>query len=117
MKPFDPAGFVDRLSFTIRQAINRQRMVKQEELAARLAELSGVEIKQSAISRWTTGSRPSFEHLVALADLAAVDPGWLAVGGLSEAPAPPAYLPPREVKVARDRKGPPTRGGEKRKRA
>jgi len=101
MKRFDPEGFGDRLSFAIGQAINRQRMVKQEELATRLTELSGLEIKQSAVSRWTAGSRPSFEHLVALAELAGVDPGWLAMGSLSEAPEPAAYLPLREEDLRR----------------
>ncbi|MDB4871983.1 MAG: hypothetical protein JWL97_2987 [Gemmatimonadales bacterium] len=111
MKGFDLAAFSDRLTFAIGQALNRQRMVKQEELADRLTELTGIDIKQPAVSRWTSGSRPSFEHLVVLAYLAGVDPGWLAVGDLSEAPAPAAYLPPRKVKTTRDRKGPPPNDG------
>jgi transcriptional regulator with XRE-family HTH domain len=117
MKRFDPAGFQDRVAFTVGQALNRQRMVRQEQLAERLTEMTGIEIKQAAISRWTTGSRPSFEHLVALAQLAGVDPGWLSVGDLSEAPAPESYLPPRAVKRTGQRKPPPDGGGAAEKRA
>jgi hypothetical protein len=93
---FSSRAFQDRLSFAIGQALTRQRFENQAQLATRLTDLSGVDIKQSAVSRWTTGSRPGFEHLVALAELAAVDPGWLAVGSLSKAPEPDAYLPLRE---------------------
>lgn len=117
MKGFDAESFRDRIEFTVSQAINRQRMVKQDDLAKRLTEMTEIDVKQPAVSRWTTGSRPSFEHLVALAQLAGVDPGWLAMGELSEAPTPASYLPPRAVKRTGQRKPPPPGGGASERRA
>lgn len=91
-------------------------MGKQGELAVRLSALTKIDIGQPAVSRWTSGSRPSMEHLAALADLAGVDAGWLAVGALSEAPVPESYITPPTVKRTGQRKPPPG-GGAEQKRA
>jgi hypothetical protein len=97
--------------------MTRQRLEKQAELAERIGALMGETVIQSRLSRWLTlvSEGPLFFY-VALARLADVDPGWVVMGELSEAPAPTAYLP-RPKKVAHDRPAPRGDGGdEQRKR-
>jgi hypothetical protein len=114
---FDAIALVDRLSFAFGLAVARHRLQSQGEMAKLLAERSGVTIKASAVSRWLAGSRPSLEHIVALAALAGVDPGWLAVGDLSQAPIPESYLPPKVIRRTGQRRPPPGGGGAQEKRA
>ncbi|MDP9202348.1 MAG: helix-turn-helix domain-containing protein [Gemmatimonadota bacterium] len=101
MAAFDEKAFADRIGFAFGLATTRHRLETQGDLAGLLSEKSWIGIKASALSRWLSGSRPSFEHLVTLAELANVDPGWLAMGSLSEAPEPEDYLPLREPELHR----------------
>lgn len=108
---FDEIALIDRLSFAFGLAVARHRLQSQGEMAGLLSEKSGFSVKASAVSRWLSGSRPSLEHIFALAALAGVDPGWLAMGELSQAPIPESYLPPAVVRRTGQRKPPPGGGG------
>lgn len=93
---FQPEEFLDRLNFAAGLAVTRNRIKGgQVGLAKALSKRSGESIGQSGVSKWISqGNRPSLEHIAALAHLAGVDPGWLAMGELSAAPAPDVYLRP-----------------------
>jgi len=89
----------------------RLRLEKQAELATKVGQLMGKRVIQSRLSRWLTlSSQAPIMFFVALAKLGDVDPGWLVMGDLSEAPIPESYLP-IVVKRTGQRKPPPGGGG------
>lgn len=70
---------------------SRERgQVSQREIGERVGARLGREaFSQAAVSRWFQGRMPDWEVLLALAEVCGVDPGWLAFGARSAAPAPP----------------------------
>lgn len=117
---FQPSAFLDRLGFATDLAQARHRIDGgQAGLAKALSREAGEEIGQSGLSKWLKagGNRPSLEHIAALARLAGVDPGWLAMGELSQAPVPEAFLPsaPESIVEAEYRDGLRDREAEQRR--
>ena len=65
------------------------------------SKLGGKPISAGTVSRWESGEfEPSLDALQVLAELAFVDPGWLAFGPLSKAPSPRDTMPPGRHQVA-----------------
>lgn len=63
--------------------------VTQEWLGRQVGRILGEDlVSQSAVSRWFKGATPDLDTIAALGRALGVDPGWLAFGELSEAPAP-----------------------------
>jgi transcriptional regulator with XRE-family HTH domain len=92
---FRAEAFQDRLTFAADLAQARNRIGGgQAGLARAISREAGEPIGQSGVSKWlgSKGNRPSLEYIAALAALAGIDPGWLAMGELSAAPAPESYL-------------------------
>lgn len=90
-KPIEDTGFAQRLfrAWYLFQ-LKKGGSATQEWLGKQVGKmLTGKEpLSQSAVSRWMKGARPELETIAALASVLQVDPGWLAFGELSQAPAP-----------------------------
>jgi hypothetical protein len=87
---------LDRLQFAAGLAATRLRLETQGDLAEKVGEVMEEGVIQSRMSRWVTlASDPPLRFYAALARLAGIDPGWLVMGGLSDASVPDAYLPLR----------------------
>lgn len=90
-KPIEDTGFAQRLfrSWYLFQ-LKKGGTATQSWLGAQVGRKVAprVSISQSAVSRWMKGSRPDLEVIAAIAETLNVDPGWLAFGELSAAPAP-----------------------------
>jgi transcriptional regulator with XRE-family HTH domain len=78
-----------------------RRDISQKEIGERVAKRLGEPrpIHQSTAGKWLKsgkegGAVPDVPTIAALALEFAVDPGWLAFGGASRAPAPDGYSPP-----------------------
>jgi len=104
-KWFSDTDLADRMEFAVGLAITRNRVSRgQLGLSEVLSEVSGFPIKQAAVSRWLSKeapTRPSLEHIVALARLAGIDPGWLALGDLTTAAPPDSWMPSRGTVMLR----------------
>lgn len=90
------------------------RQVTQREVGRRVAELMGRRRPHNpaTVSAWFKGTAPDAETITALARALDVDPGWLAFGAASQAPAPPdpvamkmTPLPRPEMRRARGNGG------------
>ena len=98
--------FADRmsLSFTAlcRQRHGQIRKLELTEFGQRIgARLMRPAVSPSTIMEWFAGVVPDVATLQAVADVCGVDPGWLAFGAASAAPAPRvgeggAAAPPRD---------------------
>jgi transcriptional regulator with XRE-family HTH domain len=61
----------------------------QKWLAGELARRFNYDVSSTTLNRWINGRRePTFEETRMVSVCLAVDPGWLAFGDASEAPAP-----------------------------
>ena len=77
---------------TCRALIGAQRGSPESQAAfgQAVGKLLGAKpISAGTVSRWESGEfEPTLDTLIVIAKLAAVDPGWLAFGPISEAPSP-----------------------------
>ena len=64
----------------------------QEWLASEVSKRLGLKprdyLNQATVSRWFRGAEPNYETLASVAKVLGCDPGWLAFGPASQAPAP-----------------------------
>ncbi len=90
-KRMTTTGIRDRLfaAWYLYQARQGEQL-SQEWLAEAVSKQLGLDtpITQGAVSRWLKGEGPNITTLGALAVVLEVDPGWLAFGAASKAPAP-----------------------------
>ena len=90
-KPIEDTGFAQRLfrAWYLFQ-LKKGGSATQEWLGKQVGKMLPPKepLSQSAVSRWMKGARPELETIAAIAAVLQVDPGWLAFGGLSAAPAP-----------------------------
>lgn len=88
-------GFAERLEYALRlKELRERRDVGQKEIGKAVGELLGRKpLTQAAVSGWGKGSEPSFNVTTAIAVFVGVDPGWLAFGEASAAPAPEGWVP------------------------
>lgn len=93
----DANGFGERLRTARGQREVRGR-VSYEEIADAVAERTGRKPahRPTSVGRWFKGeSVPDVPSIWALANFFGVDPGWLAFGDASDAPAPAAVIASR----------------------
>lgn len=90
------------------------RAAKLEELGKWIGDARGTDAPdKGTVSRWATGEqKPDLATIEAIAAVCGVDPGWIAFGEKTGAPAPPSaaamqaqFIPPGKKKKKR-------RGGE-----
>ncbi len=90
-KPLEDTGFANRLfrAWYLFQ-LKKGGSATQEWLGRQVGRMlpDKAPLSQSAVSRWMKGSRPDLETIASIAHVLQVDPGWLAFGELSGAPAP-----------------------------
>jgi hypothetical protein len=91
-------GFAARLLWAIQGLERREqkRKVENAEIGRRVAEGLGrtPAYRSQTVGKWLEGSEPSSEVVAMLARVLDVDPGWLAFGSLSQAPAPKGWTAP-----------------------
>jgi transcriptional regulator with XRE-family HTH domain len=92
-----PEGFQDRLNLAW-LALHRKegKFVPKVEIGRRVGEMLRRDkpFNPSAANKWfNEGSVPDVGTIAALATVLQVDPGWLAFGDASQAPAPMLGLP------------------------
>ena len=89
------AGFSDRVLWAIQELerVERKRKIENSEIGRRVAEKMGREepYRSQSVGRWLEESEPGLDVIVGLAEVLGVDPGWLAFGEASKAPAPSGY--------------------------
>lgn len=75
-------GFANRLRRAFRAFEDRLgRDVTQTELGELVGQAMGKDaITQQSVGRWFAGTLPDHPHVVALATVLGVDPGWLSYG-------------------------------------
>jgi hypothetical protein len=91
----EPTGFTERLVslyFNYQGRLGRQ--VTLREIGTEVARAMGRPrpFAPSAVSRWFDGAEPDLATITGIARVFGVDPGWLAFGGDSAAPAPCYWL-------------------------
>jgi hypothetical protein len=82
--------FRDRLTWSwFRYQLLKQEQRSQLWLSGEVSRRLGREpLSQGTVSRWFRGAVPDLESMGAVAATLEVDPGWLAFGSQSRAPAP-----------------------------
>lgn len=85
-----PQDFASRLKLGwLRLQATEGKEVDQKEIAKRAGKaLKRKPFSQATVSRWFNGTVPDVETVGGLALALKVDPGWLAFGEASAAPAP-----------------------------
>jgi hypothetical protein len=84
------SGFKDRLLFAwFRWQALQGKQMQQAELGESVGKiLKRKPVTPSSVSRWFTEAEPDLQVICAIARSLGVDPGWLAFGPDSQAPAP-----------------------------
>ena len=90
--------FADRMSLSYtalcRQRHGQIRKLELSEFGERIgARLMRPAVAPATIMEWFAGKTPDVETLQAVAEVCGVDPGWLAFGAASGAPAPKVGQP------------------------
>lgn len=86
-----------RLTATARRSVS---LAEMGELVG--AKLGREGFTATAVSRWMSGlQEPELAAIDAIADVCGVDPGWLAFGARSQAPAPLGYEEPAPGQLPR----------------
>ncbi len=89
-KPVRNKEFKERLTIAwLRYQMLRREEIGQQWLSDEVGRrLNRGPLSQGTISRWFRGAVPDLESICAVAEALEVDPGWLAFGAASKAPAP-----------------------------
>lgn len=100
---FDAGGFNLRLrQATKLREVSIGRDLEQEAVGQLVGGALGVApISQAAVSRWYKSAEPGLATIQALAEILNVDPGWLAFGDASGAPAPVGWTPATSAEIQR----------------
>ena len=85
--------FADRMSLSYtklcRERQGQVRKLELGEFGQRIgARMMRAAVLPATIMEWFAGTVPDVETILAVADVCGVDPGWLAFGAASGAPAP-----------------------------
>ena len=89
-------GFGERVRYAL-ERLNLRRPRPSDEITQEAfgslvaAKLSRKPYKQGAVGNWLSGTIPNVVTIQAMAEILSVDPGWLAFGEASEAPAPGGF--------------------------
>ena len=91
--------FADRMSLSYtalcRQRHGQIRKLELTEFGQRIGtRLMRPAIPPATIMEWFAGTMPDVQTIQAVAEVCGVDPGWLAFGAASGAPAPKVGQPP-----------------------
>src|SRR5215216_1196606 len=103
--------FADRMSLSYtalcRQRHGQIRKLELTEFGQRIgARLLRPAVPPSTIMDWFAGTVPDVATIQAVAEVCGVDPGWLAFGTASEAPAPKVGPGAQAGGAPRDRRTP-----------